>query len=83
MNLVSTMHDADFVLIDGVVCETEYTRVPDEFTMPDDVVLEAKHGDMEYAFTCADFEGAQTIGEGMLRLVTGHELRFFSAATVH
>jgi hypothetical protein len=30
MTLVHTMHDSDFVLIDGVVCETEYLRVPDE-----------------------------------------------------
>ena len=83
MNLVSVLHDSDFVLIDGVVCETEYSRVPDEFTMPDDVVLEAKHGDIEFAFICSDFDGAQQIGEGLYRLTTGRELRFLSAATVH
>jgi hypothetical protein len=83
MNLATSMNDADFVLIDGVVCETEYTRVPDEYTQPDDVVLEAKHGDLEFAFICADFDGAEQIGEGMYRLSSGRELRFFSTATMH
>ena len=32
-NLIETMHDADFVVIDGAVFETEYLRVPDEFTV--------------------------------------------------
>jgi len=31
-SLIETMHDADFVVIDGAVFETEYLRVPDEFT---------------------------------------------------
>jgi hypothetical protein len=77
------MHDSDFVLIDGVVCETQYLRVPDEFTVPDDVVLEAKSGDDEFAFTCADFEGAQPIGDGVYRLASGRLLRFLSSATLH
>jgi hypothetical protein len=83
MTLAETMHDADFVLIDGMVCETEYLRVPDEFTVPDDVVLEAKHGETEFAFTCADLDGAQHLGEGVYRLQNGHLLRFLASATVH
>jgi hypothetical protein len=77
------MHDADFVLIDGVVCETEYLRVPDEFTAPDDVVLEAKNGETEFAFTCADFEAAKDMGDGVYRLSSGRLLRFLSSATLH
>jgi len=83
MTLVHSMHDSDFVLIDGVVCETEYLRVPDEFTVPDDVVLEATSGDTEFTFTSADFDGAQPMGEGVYRLVNGRLLRFLSSATLH
>jgi hypothetical protein len=81
--VADAMHDADFVLIDGMVCETEYLRVPDEYTVPDDVVLEAKHGDTEFAFTCADLDGAEHLGDGVYRLSNGHHLRFFSNATIH
>ena len=49
-NVADAMSDADFVLIDGIMCETAYVRVPDEFTVPDDVVLEVTHGDDEFAF---------------------------------
>ncbi|MBS0319678.1 MAG: hypothetical protein JSR18_03990 [Proteobacteria bacterium] len=83
MNPAHSIHDAAFVLIDGLICEAAYTRVPDEYTEPDDVVLEATHGDMEFAFTRADFDGAEQTGEGQYRLATGRELRFFSTATVH
>lgn len=82
-SVADAMHDADFVLIDGVVCETEYLRVPDEYTVADDVVLEAKHGETEFAFTYGDLDGAEHIGEGVYRLLNGHQLRFFSSATVH
>jgi len=81
--VAEAMHDADFVLIDGVVCETEYLRVPDEYTVADDVVLEASHGETEFAFTYADLDGAEHLGEGLYRLLNGHQLRFLTSATVH
>ncbi len=83
MTLTDTMGNADFVLIDGVVYEAEYVRVPDEDTHADDVVLEAKHGDMEVEFIYSDLDGATHLGEGMYRLVNGHQLRFLTTATVH
>ena len=83
MTLTDTMSDADFVLIDGVVFETEYLRVPDEHTLADDVVLEAKRGELEVELTCGDLEGAEHLGEGMYRLANGHRVRFLSTATVH
>ena len=49
----------------------------------DDVVLEAKHGELEVALTLSDLDGAQHLGEGVYRLVNGHQLRFLSSATVH
>jgi hypothetical protein len=83
MNLASAMDNADFVLVDGVVFATEYTRIPDEATVADDVVLEAKHGDTEIMFTCREIDGAEHMGEGVYRLKSGEELRFLSSATIH
>ena len=81
--LSRAMVDADFVLINGVVFATEYLRIPDESTVGDDVVLEAKHGDTEVAFTRDEMEGAEHVGEGVYRLKSGALLRFFSSATIH
>ena len=81
--LSDAMHDADFVVIDGIVFETEYVRVPDEYTVADDVLLEARNGDTELAFTQADFEAAEHVADGFYRLVNGHLLRFLTSATVH
>jgi hypothetical protein len=83
LKLSDTMHDADFVVIDGVVFETAYVRVPDEFTVADDVVLEATHGETELAFTQADFEDAEHVSDGFYRLADGHMLRFLTTATIH
>jgi len=82
-NLASAMDNAEFVLIDGIVFATEYTRIPDERTVADDVVLEAKHGDTEITFTCQDMDGAQHLGDGVYRLKSGAELKFLSSATIH
>ena len=64
-NLASAMDNADYVLIDGVIFEAEYLRVPDEATVADDVVLEAKHGDTEITFTRGEMDGAEHLGEGV------------------
>ena len=83
LKLSDTMHDADFVVIDGVVFETQYVRIPDEFTVDDDVVLEARHGETELEFTQADFEDAEHVADGFYRLAKGHLLRFLTSATLH
>ncbi len=77
------MNGADYVIIDGVLFETGYLRVPDEFTGDDDVVLEAHHGDTEIDMTRAEVEGAVGLGEGVFRLKSGSLVRFLSSATVH
>ena len=81
MKLADAMHDADYVLIDGVVFETEYLRVPDEFTVAEDVVLEAKHGDDEVTLMRDDLDDAEFIGDGVYRLKSGSLLRFLTSAT--
>src|SRR5438105_12090687 len=83
IKLADTMDGADFVLIDGVIFQTEYLRVPDEFTVPEDVVLEAKHGDSEVALTRDDVDDAEFIGEGVYRLKSGTMVRFLTSATIH
>ena len=83
MDLTRAMGDADYVLIDGVMFETAYLRVPDPDTVADDIVLEARHGDTEVAFTRAEMDGAEHLGEGAYRLKSGALLHFLSTATVH
>ena len=82
-HLIDMMDSADFVLIDGVVFETEYLRVPDEDTVAYDVVLEAKRGDAEIELTRAELDDAEHVGEGVFRLKSGAHLRFLSGATLH
>jgi hypothetical protein len=82
-NLASAMDNSDFVLIDGVVFETEYMRIPDDEMVADDVVLEAKNGDTEITFTRQEMDGALHLGEGVYRLKSGAEIRFLTSATIH
>ena len=83
VHFASAMHGADFVQIDGIVFETEYLRVPDEETVPDDVIMELRLGDTELAFTLEELDDAQYVGNGVYRLKSGSLLRFLSTATVH
>ena len=77
------MRDDDFVLIDGIIFRTGYTRVPAEDTVADDVVLEATHGNDEIALTRDEIDDAQFLGDGVYRLKSGALLRFLSTATIH
>jgi hypothetical protein len=83
MKLTDTMNDADFVVIDGVMFETGYLRVPDEFTGADDVVLEARRGDTEVDLTRGEIDDAVLLGEGVFRLKNGSIVRFLSSAVIH
>ena len=81
--LIDTMNDADFVLIDGVMFQTGYVRVPDEFTSADDVVVEARRGDTEIDLTRDEIDDAVLLGEGVFRLKSGSIVRFLSSAVIH
>jgi len=83
VTLFETMRDADFVVIDGNLFETEYLRVPDEDTVAEDIVLEAKRGEIEIMLTRDEIDDAQHVGEGIFRLKSGAHLRFVSSATIH
>ena len=82
-NLDTAMHGAEYVLVDGVIFETGYLRVPDSDTVADDIVLEARNGSSEIEFTRGELDGAEHVGEGVYRLKSGALLRFFSSATIH
>ena len=81
--LTDTMNGADFVLIDGVMFQTGYVRVPDEFTSADDVVVEARRGDAEIDLTRDEIDDAILLGEGVFRLKSGSIVRFLSSAVIH
>lgn len=83
VSLADAMQGADYVLVDGVMFETEYLRVPDEYTVADDVIIEAKHGEDEILFTRSDVEDAEALGDGVYRLHSGELLRFLTSATLH
>ena len=81
--LADTMNGADFLLIDGVMFETGYVRMPDEFTAADDVVVEARRGDTEIDLTRDEIDDAVLLGEGVFRLKSGAIVRFLSSAVIH
>jgi hypothetical protein len=81
--LYKSMDGADYVVIDGILIETDYLRVPDEYTVADDVMLEARHGDTEIDVTHGEFEDAVGLGEGVFRLKSGSLVRFLSSAVIH
>ena len=83
MNIVETMNGADYVVIDGVMFQTGYLRVPDEYTAADDVVLEARRGDTEIDLTFDEIDGAELVGEGVFRLKNGSVVRFLTSAVIH
>jgi hypothetical protein len=83
MKLLDALNDAPYVQINGQLFETGYLRVPDEDTVPDDILLEAKSGDTELSFTRDDLDDALYVGEGIYRLKSGIQLRFLTSTTIH
>lgn len=81
--MTQALDNADFVLFEGVVFETEYLRLPDDDTVEDDVVLEARRGDDELSLTYGDVDAAEALGEGLFRLKSGATLRFLAQVTLH
>lgn len=53
-SLFDAMSGADFVMIDGVVFAAGYVRVPRRVHLADDVVVEARNGEMEIELTRAE-----------------------------
>ncbi|MFN3629163.1 MAG: hypothetical protein ACK4XK_03740 [Casimicrobiaceae bacterium] len=81
--LSAAMSNASHVVVGGVVFSADYLQLPDEFTQPDDVLVEGSGEQADLLLTQRDFEGARLIGEADLALADGTVVRFLRSASVH
>ncbi|MDR0587878.1 MAG: hypothetical protein LBG61_02730 [Burkholderiales bacterium] len=82
-NFIETMRDAAFVFINGEIFQASYVRVPDETTVPDDIVLEATRDNSEVELTRLDIDQAVALNAGFFKLKSGMVVRFLPASTLH
>lgn len=81
--LTVAMSDAAFVQVGDTVFTADYLHAPDEFTRPDDVLVEGTREDQELLLIQRDFEGAKLSGDGEICLRDGTLIRFLRPAAVH
>ena len=81
--LTVAMNEAAFVQVGNDVFTADYLHAPDEFTRPDDVLVEGTREDQELLLIQRDFEGAKLLGEGEICLRDGTLIRFLRPAAVH
>jgi hypothetical protein len=77
------MNEASYVQVDQAVFTADYLHAPDEFTRPDDVLVEGTHEDSELLLIQRDFEGAELDDDGDIVLRDGTVVRFLRSAMVH
>jgi hypothetical protein len=82
-SLTVAMSEAAFVQVGDMVFTADYLHAPDEFTRPDDVLVEGTREDQELLLIQRDFEGAKLTGDGEIRLRDGTFIRFLRPAAVH
>ena len=81
--LTVAMSEAAFVQVGDIVFTADYLHAPDEFTRPDDVLVEGTREDQELLLIQRDFEGAKLTGDGEICLRDGTLIRFLRPAAVH
>lgn len=81
--LAIAMNEASYVQIDEAVFSADYLHAPDEFTRPDDVLVEGTRDDSELLLIQRDFEGATLDDDGDIVLADGTIVRFLRSAMVH
>ncbi len=81
--LAIAMNDASYVQIDEAVFSADYLHAPDEYTRPDDVLVEGTADDTELLLLQRDFEGATLDDDGDIVLLDGTVVRFLRSAMVH
>ncbi|MCS6997057.1 MAG: hypothetical protein NZ533_08925 [Casimicrobiaceae bacterium] len=81
--LAAAMQDASHVLVGGEVFSADYLQLPDEFTQPDDVLVEGSGVGHDLLLTRRDFDGARRVGPSDIVLADGTLVRFLRAASVH
>lgn len=82
-SLTAAMNEALFVQVDDAVFSADYLHAPDEFTRPDDVLVEGSREDQELMLLQRDFDGARLVGDGEICLRDGTLIRFLRPAAVH
>ncbi len=82
-SLTAAMNEALFVQVDDAVFSADYLHPPDEFTRPDDVLVEGSREDQELLLLQRDFDGARLVGDGEICLRDGTLIRFLRPAAVH
>ena len=82
-SLTAAMSEAAFVQVDDAVFTADYLHAPDEFTRPDDVLVEGTREDQELLLIQRDFEGAKLAGDGEIYLRDGTLIRFLRSSAVH
>jgi hypothetical protein len=80
--LIAAMNEAAFVQVGEDVFSADYIHAPDEFTGPDDVLVEGSREDQELLLLQRDFEGAKLSSEGEIYLRDGTLIRFLRPATL-
>jgi hypothetical protein len=81
--LAIAMNEASYVQVDEAVFSADYLHAPDEFTRPDDVLVEGTREDSELLLIQRDFEGATLDDDGDIVLADGTLVRFLRSARVH
>jgi hypothetical protein len=82
-SLTAAMSEAAFVQVDDAVFTADYLHAPDEFTRPDDVLVEGTREDQELLLIQRDFDGAKLAGDGEIYLRDGTLIRFLRPSAVH
>ncbi len=82
-SLTAAMSEAAYVQVDDAVFTADYLHAPDEFTRPDDVLVEGTRDDQELLLIQRDFDGARLTGDGEIRLRDGTTIRFLRPSAVH
>jgi uncharacterized membrane protein YgaE (UPF0421/DUF939 family) len=82
-SLAIAMNDANFVQVGDAVFSADYLHAPDEYTHPDDVLVEGTREDQELLLIQQDFEGASLDSEGEIHLRDGTLIRFLRSAALH
>jgi hypothetical protein len=81
--LTIAMNEACYVQVDEAVFTAVYLHAPDEYTRPDDVLVEGTHEDSELLLIQRDFDGAELDDDGDITLKDGTTVRFLRSAMVH
>jgi uncharacterized membrane protein YgaE (UPF0421/DUF939 family) len=82
-SLTVAMNEANFVQVGEDVFSADYLHAPDEFTRPDDVLVEGTREDQELLLIQQDFEGAHLDSDGEIHLRDGTIIRFLRSAALH